>query len=408
MSGLWALLEPLKPFISFDKIAIDNAVFQLHCKTTVLFILAADLLVTAQTFIGDPIDCIVNDVPTGVMDTYCWIHSTFTLPYSYYSDGDAAVTAHPGVAPVPSGEPVTQHKYYQWVVFTLFFQAILFYIPRWIWINFEGKRMQTAVPTELCYSMTDPRMPMFAKPLGVAGDEMVADKVETLCNNFIRYCGRLSGAKAHRIYFLRFVLCEILNLVNVVGQIFFVDLFLGGMFTSYGLKVVEQSNLDPEERGDPMEYIFPKVAKCTFERFGPSGTIEVFDGLCVLPINIINEKIYIFLWFWFILLSMITGMWLIYRLLTVCSRALRKAALRTRTNMTVDAVTVDRITDRVTIGDWFFLMQLGANLDPFIFGRLLRRIDSALLNAYGGSGTLNNASAQALDKAAIEKAEKLA
>ena len=52
MSGMWALLEPLKPFISFDKISIDNAVFQLHCKTTVLFILAADLLVTAQTFIG--------------------------------------------------------------------------------------------------------------------------------------------------------------------------------------------------------------------------------------------------------------------------------------------------------------------------------------------------------------------
>ena len=40
--------------------------------------------------------------------------------------------------------------------------------------------MQTAVPTELCYSMTDPRMPMFAKPLGVAGDEMVADKVQVL------------------------------------------------------------------------------------------------------------------------------------------------------------------------------------------------------------------------------------
>ena len=47
----------------------------------------------------------------------------------------------------------------------------------------------------------------------------------------------------------------------------------------------------------------PKVAKCTFERFGPTGTIEVFDGLCVLPINIINEKIYIFLWFWFVLLG---------------------------------------------------------------------------------------------------------
>ena len=53
--------------------------------------------------------------------------------YSYYSDGDAAVTAHPGVAPIPSGEEVTHHKYYQWVVFTLFFQGIklilgLFYL----------------------------------------------------------------------------------------------------------------------------------------------------------------------------------------------------------------------------------------------------------------------------------------
>ena len=66
------------------QISIDNTVFQLHYQTTVLFVLAADLLVTAQTFIGDPIDCLVNDVPTGVMDTYCWIHSTFTLPYSYF------------------------------------------------------------------------------------------------------------------------------------------------------------------------------------------------------------------------------------------------------------------------------------------------------------------------------------
>ena len=54
---------------------------------------------------------------------------------------------------------------------------MLFYVPRWIWINFEGKRMQIAVPPELCYAMTDSRMPMFAKPLGVASEEMVADKV---------------------------------------------------------------------------------------------------------------------------------------------------------------------------------------------------------------------------------------
>ncbi len=39
--------------------------------------------------------------------------------------------AHAGVAPPPAdGSGRKYHKYYQWVCFTLFFQAVLFYIPR--------------------------------------------------------------------------------------------------------------------------------------------------------------------------------------------------------------------------------------------------------------------------------------
>ena len=50
-----------------------------------------------------------------------------------------------------------------------------------------------------------------------------------------------------------------------------------------------------------------QVTKCTFHKFGPSGTVQKFDGLCVLPLNIINEKIYVFLWFWFVILAITTG-----------------------------------------------------------------------------------------------------
>ena len=53
---------------------------RLHSKVTATIILTFCLIVTASQFIGDPIDCVVEQIDSGVMDTYCWIHSTFTLP----------------------------------------------------------------------------------------------------------------------------------------------------------------------------------------------------------------------------------------------------------------------------------------------------------------------------------------
>ena len=51
-----------------------------------------------RQYIGDPIDCIVEEIPANVMDTYCWIHSTFSIPGKVLGiEGDSM--AHPGVAP---------------------------------------------------------------------------------------------------------------------------------------------------------------------------------------------------------------------------------------------------------------------------------------------------------------------
>ena len=46
---------------------------------------------------------------------------------------------------------------------------------------------------------------------------------------------------------------------------------------------------DPEDRVDPMARIFPRVTKCTFNKFGPSGSLMRRDAMCVLPVNIVNE-----------------------------------------------------------------------------------------------------------------------
>ena len=110
----------------------------------------------------------------------------------------------------------------------------------------------------------------------------------------------------HGFYALRFFFCEFLNLFNVVGQLFFMNYFLGGEFTTYGSDVISMTELEQEERTDPMSRVFPRVTKCTFHKYGPSGNIQRHDAQCVLPINILNEKIYVFLWFWFVILTVFT------------------------------------------------------------------------------------------------------
>ena len=37
------------------------------------------------------------------------------------------------------------------------------------------------------------------------------------------------------------------------------DVFLGGEFSTYGMDVVQMTELDPDNRIDPMSKVFPKV-----------------------------------------------------------------------------------------------------------------------------------------------------
>lgn len=57
------LFSPIKDLIKLDDIWIDNNVFRLHYKITVIILVTASLLVTSMQYIGNPIECIVDDVP---------------------------------------------------------------------------------------------------------------------------------------------------------------------------------------------------------------------------------------------------------------------------------------------------------------------------------------------------------
>ncbi len=120
----------------------------------VIFVVSS-LLVTSRQYIGDPIDCIVDGVPGGIMDTYCWIHSTYSIP-SRWTGKEGHTIPHPGISPhadLKAGEDVKYHKYYQWVCFVLFLQAAFFYIPRYLWKSSEGGKIRMLVQElQVCFS----------------------------------------------------------------------------------------------------------------------------------------------------------------------------------------------------------------------------------------------------------------
>ena len=56
----------VKSLVKLDDICIDNNVFRLHYKVTGVILILASLLVTSRQYIGDPIDCIVEEIPPDV------------------------------------------------------------------------------------------------------------------------------------------------------------------------------------------------------------------------------------------------------------------------------------------------------------------------------------------------------
>lgn len=117
----------------------------------------------------------------------------------------------------------------------------------------------------------------------------------------------------HKLYAIRYWFCEFLCAVNIIVQMYWMNRFFDGEFMSYGLRVMHFAETPQEQRVDPMVYVFPRMTKCIFHKYGASGSIQKHDSLCILPLNIVNEKTYIFIWFWYvILLCLLFGLF-IYR-----------------------------------------------------------------------------------------------
>ena len=61
----------VKALFKFESVATDNVVFRLHYKATFIVLAVCSVLVTSKQYIGDPIDCIVEEIPQDVSKEFC-------------------------------------------------------------------------------------------------------------------------------------------------------------------------------------------------------------------------------------------------------------------------------------------------------------------------------------------------
>ena len=205
-------------------------------------------------------------------------------------------------------------KYYQWSPFILLFMALCFYFPRMIWRSLNNKSgldIEKLVAEALKQEKSD--QPDERKKTV----DYITNSIRIYIEN--RYSS--SGQHHHQskgfpqkfwycltfwrhrhlssFIVLLFTFVKLLFLINSLVQIFLLNAFLGNDYHLFGFEVIDKfaRGLDWGESKR-----FPRVTLCDFH-IREIGIVHRYTVQCVLPINLFNEKIFLILWFWILLLA---------------------------------------------------------------------------------------------------------
>jgi hypothetical protein len=303
------------------------------------------------------------------MDNFCWIEGTFILPTKLIDRIEKDVRGleipHPGIRRYFKGNDDYLHDevlvttYYQWVPVVLFFQSMAFILTRRLWKNWEGGLQKRIVDSlfKALYKKTD----------------LVKHQ-----KSLVEYLYRQRGE--HNGYALKYFFCQAVNAAHVLVQLAFINWFIGGHYWTFGWD--EWNGVVPS----PMKRNFPTVTKCQFQKYGPSGDIQIHDNLCVLAINILNEKGYLLLWWWLWFMFSVSTAAVLYDLVVMAFPKSRFYLL-SNFNRLVPGDAFEIVLDNVAYGDWFLFYLLSKNLDNFHYRDVIVQLAQKLEDdRHGGGG----------------------
>jgi len=270
--------------------------------STALLVVFA-IVVSTKQYVGEPIQCWVPAHFTGnheeYTNNYCWIRNTYYLPYEEY---------------VPKEHEASKRvmiPYYQWIPMILLVQSLLFYMPILVWRTLNGKsgidvnNIVEAGETFTNTEMTESREKTL-RYMTKQMDRYLSSQrsVQTGCtislkHCFSRTCCLLCGRRHGNYLVMLYMVVKVLSLINVIGQLFILDAFLGNNFHLYGFDVLASIIRGDDWTASPR---FPRVTMCDF-KVRRLGNVQRYTVQCVLPINLFNEKIYLFVWIWMVFVA---------------------------------------------------------------------------------------------------------
>lgn len=433
---MFANLENLKFLIKTKSYHIDYPLFRLHYQVTASLIFAYCLILSAQVLFGDPIYCRargdkgadkffdqlcyaqgtytkyyieVNDLMGALNESTCTpIDDTQRLPSNSSLEEAGQITSllraplaasirsthkflkhkhcfssqvkyvYPGI-PVPGGadgeynrvqEYVLHHRYYQYIPVLLFIQAVLFYAPHYLW-----KMWENGIISSVCKELHDHRF----QPL-----ELIQTKLFMV--DYIDNCLCRNKSLVYKYFF-----CQILLLVNLVGQIIWLDSIFNNHFITYGLDSLQFHFVDSDTYGlrgtddrsefsthselnNPANLLFPKATACTLEFLSQGGLkTDIRQYLCILPLNIFNDKFYLILWFWFLILMTVTLVQIIFDLVYLTVPILQRYLFDKKFGPYLSKEK----RRRMSLSELFLLDLIGSNSQKYAFAALLKKIDSS-------------------------------
>lgn len=226
----------------------------------------------------------------------------------------------------------------------------MFYFPHWLWKFFERGQLSKILEKEDSKDK-DP--------------DVIRIRQVNRVVNFLRNRWRKDKCYCYKYFF-----CEFLCLFNVIGQMFLLDAVFNGEYLHYGVDALKYFYYGPPVVLSPFIRIFPRVTSCTFNYYGEAGGLRNYSALCVLAVNAINEKIFLLMWFWFVILSVITFLALVSKLILFSSHNLRFLSLKTNFK-SVNPNHFQYVVKNGDSGDYLFVYLLGQNMDESFFKNVI-------------------------------------